>query len=423
MEVIKGRYGTAAGPVQEVEQTVKNILRMVKEKGDSAIAELTLRYDGVELKQLKVPKEAVVEAYSVVPRSTVEALRFAAEQVRFFAQQQLSCLKELECSNVAGVVLGHRLVPVDSCGAYVPGGRYPLPSSALMSIIPAKVAGVRRVAACSPPSKEHGGIHPAVLVAMDIAGADEIYCMGGAQAIAAFAYGTSTVAKVDIIVGPGNVYVTEAKRQVIGRVGIDLLAGPSEALIIADETAPPRFVAVDLLARCEHDPSSRAILLTTSRELAENVMQLVEEELASLPTRALAASTWEANGQVILVDSLEEAVQLADEVAPEHLQLMTSRNDELFRKVRNYGGLFMGSYAPVAFGDYCSGTNHILPTMGCARFANGLWVGTFIKVCTYQKVTAEGAAVLSPVCSRLAATEGLAAHQRAAELRGDQAAP
>ncbi|MEW5899602.1 MAG: histidinol dehydrogenase [Bacillota bacterium] len=400
-----------------IAETVAGILEAVRRNGDRALVELTRRYDGVELKTIKVPKGEIEKAYAQTAGETVAGIRFAAERIRDFAARQLACLQPLEYASIPGVTLGHRLIPVSSCGVYVPGGRYPLPSSALMAIIPARVAGVKRVAACSPPAGALGGIHPVVLVAMDIAGADEIYCMGGAQAVAAYAFGTESVPPVDLIVGPGNKFVTEAKRQLSGLVGIDLLAGPSEVLIIADESASPRLVAVELLAQCEHDPASAAVLVTTSRELAEQVLQTMEEELPTLETARLASRAWAENGKIILVSDLEEAVDVADRFAPEHLQLQTRRNEELAARVRNYGSLFIGDCATVAFGDYVSGPNHILPTMGSARFASGVWAGTFIKVAPFQKVTPAGAAALAGSCAHLAGVEGLAAHRRAAELR------
>lgn len=400
-----------------IAETVAGILEAVRRNGDRALVELTRRYDGVELKTIKVPKGEIEKAYVQTAGETVASIQFAAERIRDFAARQLACLQPLEYVSIPGVTLGHRLIPVSSCGVYVPGGRYPLPSSALMAIIPARVAGVKRVAACSPPAGALGGIHPAVLVAMDIAGADEIYCLGGAQAVAAYAFGTESVPPVDLIVGPGNKFVTEAKRQLSGLVGIDLLAGPSEILIIADESASPRLVAVELLAQCEHDPASAAVLVTTSRELAEQVLRAMEEELPTLETAWLASRAWAENGKIILVNDLEEAIEVADRFAPEHLQLQTRRNEELAARVRNYGSLFIGDCATVAFGDYVSGPNHILPTMGSARFASGFWVGTFIKVAPFQKVTPAGAAALAGSCVHLAGVEGLAAHRRAAELR------
>jgi histidinol dehydrogenase/sulfopropanediol 3-dehydrogenase len=406
--------GKAGGNIQEI---VGGILEKVKTVGDQAIYELTERFDGVGLSKLRIPQEDFKKAYDRVSRETIGSLEFAADQIRYFAEQQLQCLKPLDCQHMPGVMLGHRLIPIQSCGAYVPAGRYPLPSTALMTTIPAKVAGVVRVAACSPPSREYGTIHPAVLVAMDLAGVDEVYCMGGAQAIAAYAFGTQSVSRVDIIVGPGNRFVTEAKRQVAGAVGIDMLAGPSETLIIADDTAPVRLVAVDLLSQCEHDPNSLAILVTTSRRVAEDVQKAIREELKTLGTAALAGQTWEENGQVLLADSLDEAIEIADGFAPEHLQVMIAGDDELPARLHNYGSLFIGRYDPVPFGDYVSGPNHTLPTGATARFSNGIWVGTFIKASTYERVTPEGAAILAQHCSHLAGVEGLLAHQRSADLR------
>jgi histidinol dehydrogenase len=405
---------------EDVREAVAGILEKVQNEGDRAILELTERFDRIVPEELRVPGPAFKKAYDLVSRETVRSLEFAAEQIGFFARQQLQCLKPLECQHIPGVTLGHRLIPIRSCGAYIPAGRYPLPSTTLMTIIPARVAGVERVAACSPPSREHGTIHPAVLVGMDIAGVDEAYCMGGAQAIAAYTYGTGSVAPVDIIVGPGNRFVTEAKRQVSGAVGIDMLAGPSEVVIIADDTAPARFVAIDLLAQCEHDPHSTVILITTSRRLAEDVEGAIREELKTLGTAELAGRTWEENGQIILADDLDEAIALSDNFAGEHLQIMTAADDELAARLRNYGSLFIGPHDPVAFGDYVAGPNHTLPTLTTARFSNGIWVGTFIKVSTYERVTPEGAAVLAEHCSHLAGVEGLLAHQRAADLRKPQ---
>lgn len=400
-----------------ISEEVAKIIENVRCGGDQVLLELTEYYDGVAVSELRVAPEKIKRAYGQVDEKTVEYLRLAASRIKSFAEKQIECLLPLEYESSPGVVLGHRLIPVSSCGAYVPGGRYPLPSSALMSIIPAKVAGVKRVAACSPPSKTFSGIHPAVLVAMDIAGADEIYSIGGAQAVAAYAYGTGRVPRVDLIVGPGNVYVTEAKRQVSGIVGIDILAGPSEVLIIADEHAVPATVACDLLAQCEHDPTARGILVTTSSKLAGQVLESIYIESGSLETGKAALKAWEDNGQVILVDSLTEAAAVSDQFAPEHLELQTVKNDELINKIHNYGSLFIGENAPVAFGDYISGTNHILPTMGCSRFASGVWAGMFIKVASYQKLTGQGAASLADACSHLAGVEGLKAHQRSADRR------
>jgi histidinol dehydrogenase len=417
MIFIKKAKAETERSMESIGEEVAKIITDIRCRGDQALLELTSRYDGVAVGSLKVGPEEIKKAYRQVDEQTVEYLQQAASRIKAFAEKQLSCLLPLEYESSPGVVLGHRLIPISTCGAYIPGGRYPLPSSALMSIIPAKAAGVKRVAACSPPSKTYSGIHPAVLVAMDIAGADEIYTMGGAQAVAAYACGTASVPRVDIIVGPGNIYVTEAKRQVSGSVGIDILAGPSEVLIIADEHARPVTVACDLLAQCEHDPSARGILLTTSRTLAGQVLELIYSEGVSLETGKAAVKAWEDNGQVILVNSLAEAAVLSDQFAPEHLELQTLKNDELINLLHNYGSLFIGENSPVVFGDYMSGTNHILPTMSCSRFSSGVWAGMFIKVASYQKLTGAGAASLAGACSHLAGMEGLKAHQRAADLR------
>ena len=401
----------------EVTQLVADLMAEVRAGGDDAVRRLTERFDGVQLDALEVPPEALKKAYDLVEPQTVETLEFAAEQLRSFASRQRGCLQELSVETLPGITLGHRLVPVESVGAYVPAGRYPLPSTALHSVIPAKVANVGHIAACSPPSREHGGIHPAVLVGLDIAGVDQVFCMGGAQAIAAFAFGTGSVPAVDLIVGPGNRYVTEAKRQISGRVGIDMLAGPSEVLIIADDSADPRWVAVDLLAKCEHDPNSISWLVTTSPELAQAVIDMIEPECRTLGTGELALQTWKDSGRVLVVDSLEEAAAISNEFAPEHLQVMTSQDDDVVDLLSDYGSLFVGHYAPVAYGDYVSGTNHTLPTLHSAKFMNGLWVGTFLKTLSIQRLTREGSDHLAAHCAHFAGVEGLMAHQRSAELR------
>jgi len=402
----------------ETIKLVSDIIDQVIQKGDRELKELSLKFDGIKIDELRVSEETVKAAYDQVDAKTVEAMKFAAEQIRFYAEKQMECLKPLEdVSQVEGVTLSHKLVPVDSVGAYVPGGRYPLPSTALMLAIPAKVAGVKRIAACSPPSKVNGGIHPAVLVAMDIAGVDEIYQAGGAQAVAAFTYGTESIQKVDMIVGPGNRFVTEAKRQVLGEVGIDSLAGPSEVLIIADETADPDFTAIDLLAQCEHDPNARATLVTTSRELAEKTLEKVIQFAKELPTGAISGQSWEDNGIVMVVDSMDEAIAIANEMAPEHLEVQAKEEDRIADRLLHFGSLFVGNYTPVTFGDYCSGTNHTLPTMRTARYSNGVWAGTFVKTAFVQHVSEQGCKNLSGHCIRLADVEGLMAHKKSVEIR------
>lgn len=418
MKVYKEAERSSAGEKASVGQVVREIIDNVQTGGDEKIFELGERFDGLRVGSLRVAHETVEAAYNRVSRELVEDLRFAARRIGDFAEHQRSCLKELRYEISPGVTLGHRLVPIASCGCYVPAGRYPLPSSALMSVIPAKVAGVERVAACAPANKAEGGIHPAVLVAMDIAGVDEVYCMGGAQAIAAYAYGTDSVDPVDIIVGPGNRYVTEAKRQVSGDVGIDMLAGPSEAVIIADHSADPQWVAADSLARCEHDPNSWTVLVTTSEALAKAVTAEIARQLEDLKTAELAGQSWRDNGRILIVDSLEEAAAVSDDIAPEHLQVMTEDSNDTADRLTNFGSLFIGHHAPVPFGDYVSGPNHILPTSGCSRFKGGVYVGTFIKVSSFQEISAEGAKTLSGPCARLAGVEGLFGHQFSAELRG-----
>jgi histidinol dehydrogenase/sulfopropanediol 3-dehydrogenase len=416
MEVLKSaQAATTAG--KDVAGTVARIVAGVRDGGDTALLRYSRELDGAALQEVRVSSEAMRAARNHVDSSTLDALKFAAAQIRGFAERQKECLHPLSAETLPGVTLGHRLLPVSSVGCYVPAGRYPLPSTALMSVIPAKVAGVTRIAACSPPSHEGGSIHPAVLAALEIAGATEVYAMGGAQAVAAYAYGTASVAPVDMIVGPGNVYVTEAKRQVSGDVGIDMLAGPSEVLIIADDSASDEDVSMDLLAKCEHDPNSVSILVTTDRALAERVLARIEADAATLATAELAAATWAAHGEVILAESLTEAAALANQRAPEHLQVLTRDDDRVAAELSAYGSLFIGPNAPVAFGDYVSGPNHTLPTVRSARFSSGVWVGTFLRVLSWQRIDRQGAATLGPVCARLAGVEGLDAHRRSAELR------
>lgn len=417
MIVLKEAERNAADEKTPVEQTVREILETVRKDGDAAVKKYTEKFDGFLPPSLRVGKEAVKAAYSKVAPGMIETIRFSAERIQDFAMHQKECLKELRYEISPGVVLGHRLIPVESCGCYVPAGRYPLPSSALMSAIPAKAAGVKRIAACSPASRGQDGIHPAVLVAMDIAGVDEIYCMGGAQAIGAFAFGTETIFPVDMIVGPGNRYVTEAKRQVSGSVGIDMLAGPSEVVIIADKSANPEWVAADALARCEHDPNSWTVIVTDSRKLAEETAGLIYSQAAVLPTGKLALESWRNNGRILLADSLDEAVSITNDIAPEHLQVMTSDSSGTAEGLTNFGSLFIGHYAPVAFGDYVSGPNHILPTMRCARFSNGVFVGTFIKISSFQEISRIGAGDLAGRCAGFAELEGLFGHKHSAEVR------
>ena len=355
-------------------------------------------------------------AIAQVPKRDLEDIKFAQAQVRNFAQKQRETMHDLEVETLPGVVLGHRHIPVNSIGCYVPGGRYPMVASAHMSIVTAKVAGVKRIIACAPPFK--GGPHPAIVAAMHFGGADDIYVLGGVQAVAAMALGTETIAPVDMIVGPGNAYVAEAKRQLFGRVGIDLLAGPTETLIIADDSVDGEICATDLLGQAEHGPTSPAVLITNSEKLARDTMSEVERLLKILPTADLAGQAWKDYGEVIVCDSDDEMVAEADRVASEHVQVMTRDPDYFLNNMKNYGSLFLGPRTNVAYGDKVIGTNHTLPTKKDARFTGGLWVGKFMKTCTYQKVlTDEASAKIGEVCSRLCILEGFVAHAEQANIR------
>lgn len=403
---------------QQTTDLVADILSSVRENGDAELLALTKKFDNVDMDAVRISDEQIRAAYQQVSEETIEAIRNAAAQIRFFAEKQLECLKPLTTSTpVPGVTLGHRLIPIETVGAYVPAGRYPLPSSALMLAIPAKVAGVQTVVACSPVSKGYGTVHPAVLVAMDIAGVDEIYCTGGAQAIAAMAYGTESVKKVDLIAGPGNRFVVEAKRQVMGIVGIDSLAGPSEVLVLADGQTNPDFTAADLLAQSEHDLNARSTLVTTSEPFAKQVLESLETMAATLPTGETALQSWNDNGMILIADNMDEAIAISNDIAPEHLEVHTVHAESVAAKLTNFGSLFIGEYTPVAFGDYCSGTNHTLPTMATAKYSNGVWVGTFLKTSFTQYISKDGCRNLANTCMTLAEAEGLMAHHNSVSVR------
>ncbi len=403
---------------QKTTDLVAEIIQNVQANGDKELLALTKKFDNVDMNAVRIEDAQIRAAYEQVDDETIEAIRAAAAQIRFFAEKQLECVRPLTTATpIPGVTLGHRLIPVETVGAYVPAGRYPLPSTALMIAIPAKVAGVKTVVACSPVSKGWGTIHPAVLVAMDIAGVDEIYCTGGAQAVAAMAYGTETVKKVNLIAGPGNRFVVEAKRQVMGEVGIDSLAGPSEVLILADGQANPAFTAADLLAQSEHDLNARSTLVTTSEDFAKAVLAEMEKQAAGLSTGELAMQSWADNGQILIADSMEEGIAISNDLAPEHLEVHTHNAESVAAKLTNYGSLFIGEYTPVAFGDYCSGTNHTLPTMSTAKYSNGVWVGTFLKTSFTQHISKEGCRNLSKTCTQLAREEGLMAHENSVLVR------
>jgi sulfopropanediol 3-dehydrogenase len=400
----------------KVRETVEGILAQVEERKDLAIRELSEKFDNWSPADFRLSPAEIEHAVGKVPQRDLDDIRFAQAQVRNFAQKQKETMRDLEVETLPGVILGHRHIPVNSIGCYVPGGRYPMVASAHMSIVTAKVAGVRRIIACAPPYK--GGPHPAIVAAMHFGGADEIYVLGGVQAVAAMALGTETIEPVDMIVGPGNAYVAEAKRQLFGRVGIDLLAGPTETLIIADDSVDAEICATDLLGQAEHGPTSPAVMITDSEKLAREAMAEVERLLSILPTADAAGQAWKDYGEVIVCDCTEEMIAEADRVASEHVQVMTRDPDIFLNGMRNYGSLFLGPRTNVAYGDKVIGTNHTLPTKKAARYTGGLWVGKFMKTCTYQKVlTDEASAKVGEYCSRLCVLEGFLGHAEQANVR------
>src|SRR4051795_9787031 len=414
------KRGMDAGAIEEadakVRATVEGILDQIRSRGDAAVRELSQQLDKWSPVSFRLSAQEIEKAIGQVAKRDLEDIKFAQAQVRGFAQKQRDSMKDIEVETLPGVVLGHRHIAVNSIGCYVPGGRYPMVASAHMSIVTAKVAGVPRIIACAPPFR--GGPHPAIVAAMHFGGADEIYVLGGVQAVAMMALGTGSVSAVDMVVGPGNAYVAEAKRQLYGRVGIDLLAGPTETLIIADESVDGEICATDLLGQAEHGPTSPAILLTTSEKLARDTMAEVERLLAILPTAEIARKAWEDCGEVIVCDSEEEMVAEADRIASEHVQVMTHNPDYFLARMTNYGALFLGPRTYVSFGDKVIGTNHTLPTKKAARYTGGLWVGKFLKTVTYQRVlTDEASARIGEVCSRLCMLEGFAGHAEQANIR------
>ena len=400
--------------------TVGDIIADVRMNGDAALMEYNRRFDGCERTALRISEQEIRDAYDKVSAQEIEDIKKAAENIENFAKAQRATVGALEdFSPSPGIVLGHRVIPVGSCCCYVPGGGYPLYSTALMLGIPAKVAGVERVTACSPVIKGTDCIHPKTLVAMDVAGVDEIYAVGGAQAIAAFSYGTDQIQPVDMIVGPGNSFVTDAKRQCYGKVGIDFVAGPSEVLIIADGNADPEVLAADILAQSEHDKEAKGILVTTDEKLGAAVIDAVEAQLSTLETEPIARSSWNDFGEILIADSLDEAVEYANAYAPEHLEVNVAEADadRVVSGLKNYGSLFIGGNTAEVFGDYASGPNHTLPTLGAARYTGGVWVGTFLKICTYQSMSRDAMMGIAPLVSNLARGEGLIGHARAAEIR------
>jgi sulfopropanediol 3-dehydrogenase len=401
---------------ENVAATVSEIISNVRAEGDAAVRRYSEKFDHWNPPSLKLDQETIDKAIASLPAVVLDDLKFAQQQIRTFAQRQLESLGDVEVETLPGVILGHRHIPVGSVGAYVPGGRYPLLASAHMTIITAKVAGVPRVTACTPPIR--GELPAATIAAMHLAGADEILLIGGVQAVAALAVGTETIEAVNLLVGPGNAYVAEAKRQLYGEVGIDLFAGPTEILVIADDTANPVTVAVDLLSQAEHGPDSPAVLITTSERVAREAMRYVELILPGMPTRDSAGPAWADHGEVVVVDTIDNAYALGDEYAFEHVEVLTSEPRRALEAMSNYGALFLGEGTCVSFGDKVIGTNHVLPTRGAARYSGGLWVGKYLKTCTYQEVRDPAtSALLGEICGRAARVELFEGHARAADLR------
>lgn len=399
----------------KVREIVSGIIKDVEQNGDAAVRSLSEKFDKWSPESFRLSPEQIAEIMALVPEETVNDIKFAQAQIRNFAQKQRASIQDIEYETLPGVFLGHKNIPVNSAGCYIPGGRYPMVASAHMSILTAKVAGVKRVIACTPPI--NGKVPAATICAMHLAGADEIYLLGGVQAVCAMAIGTESIEPVDIIVGPGNAYVAEAKKQLYGRVGIDLFAGPTEVLVIADETSDGEIVATDLLGQAEHGPTSPAALITTSEKLAYDTLEEIEKQLKVLPTADIAGVAWRDNGTIILVDSEEEAVKVADKMAYEHVEVLTRDPQYFLKNMTNYGALFLGPETNVAYGDKVIGTNHTLPTNKAGRYTGGLWVGKFLKNCTYQRCTPEAGAFIGEYAMRLCEIEGFMGHREQAALR------
>jgi sulfopropanediol 3-dehydrogenase len=400
----------------DVKETVTSVIADIRERGDAAVREYSAKFDNWSPPDFRLSAGQVEDIIATLPAQVITDIEFAQAQIRRFAQAQLASMTEIEVETLPGVFLGHRHLPVSSAGAYIPGGRYPLTASAHMTVLTAKVAGVSRVTACTPPIR--GEIPAATVAAAHLAGADEIYLLGGVQAVTALALGTETIGKVDLLAGPGNAYVAEAKRQLFGEVGIDLFAGPTEILVIADSTADPEVVATDLLSQAEHGPDSPAILVTTARSLGETVLTYIDAILPAMPTRDFAGPAWRDHGQVIVADSIDEAFTIADSFAAEHVEVLTASPRDALSAMRNYGALFLGEGTCVSYGDKVIGTNHVLPTRGAARYTGGLWVGKYLKTVTYQEVRdSASSALLGEVCGRASRVELFEGHARSGDIR------
>lgn len=420
MKVFKSSKVRTEADRTALSSAVSEIINNVRANGDSALIEYNQRFDNCDRQLLRVSRQEIEAAYEQVSEEDLADIKKAAANIEAFAAAQKGTVGTLtNFSPAPGIELGHRVIAVDSCCCYIPGGGYPLYSTALMLGIPARVAGVKRITACSPVIKGTTTIHPKTLVAMDVAGIHEIYAIGGAQAIAAFSYGTDQIKPVNLIVGPGNHFVTEAKRQCYGKVGIDFVAGPSEVLVIADGNADADIIAADLLAQSEHDKAAKGLVITTSEDLGKAIMESVEKQLSVLDTEEIARASWNDFGEILIADDLEEAVAYANEYAPEHLEVNVAEEDtdRVVNALHNYGSLFIGGNTAEVFGDYASGTNHTLPTLGAAKYTGGVWVGTFLKTCTYQRMSKSAMLNIAPLVSNLARGEGLIGHARAAEIR------
>ena len=400
----------------DVAEVVAGVIEDVRERGDAAVRDYSEKFDNWSPESFRLGPEEIERIVATVPGGVLDDLRTVQANVRSFAQHQLESMHEFEVETQPGVFLGQKHLPIAATGAYIPGGRYPLTASAHMTVVTAKVAGVERVTACTPPIR--GEIPAATIAAMHLAGADDIFLLGGVQAIAAMAVGTETIGKVDLLAGPGNAYVAEAKRQLFGQVGIDLFAGPTEILVVADDAADPFVVAVDLLSQAEHGPDSPAVLITTSDDVARAAMAHIDRLLPEMPTNDMAGPAWRDHGQVHVVDDLDEAYRLADDFASEHVQILTEQPREALEKMRNYGALFLGEGTCVSYGDKCIGTNHVLPTRGAARYTGGLWVGKYLRTVTYQEVTDRSAsAALGELCGRASRIELFEGHARSGDVR------
>ncbi|MEP7258963.1 MAG: histidinol dehydrogenase [Flavitalea sp.] len=413
------KYGKSKTQIQEddlkVKETVAGIIADIERNGDTAVKKYAEQFDKWTPDSFRLTQRQIDEIISTVPPQVITDIRFAQTQIRNFARKQKEAIVDIEVETLPGVILGHKNIPVNSAGCYIPGGRYPMIASAHMSIITAKVAGVKRVIGCTPPIK--GEVPAATIAAMHLAGADEIYLLGGVQAMVAMAIGTETIEAVDMIAGPGNAYVAEAKRQLYGRVGIDLFAGPTEILVIADETADAEMVACDILGQAEHGPTSPGALITTSEKLAKETLVEIERQLKVLATADLARVAWQDNGFIMLVADEAEALAEADKLAYEHVEVLTKNPDYFLHNMTNYGALFLGPETNVAYGDKVIGTNHILPTNKAAKYTGGLWVGKYIKTCTYQRCTKEGSVMIGEYAMRLCEIEGFMGHKEQAALR------